>query len=168
MTDRKKTLFIFLTNTVLFTVFILFHFSGASIKIMGANPMCAFSLLIAITLFSSELTAVLTGVFVGIILDSVAMTPAGFNTVSFALISFAAALISHYLFNRNLKSAIALCFICALSYYFLRWLAVFAFSAEMTETFNYLIKTSIPSAVYTTVMIIPLFYLEKSLFKGKT
>ena len=79
-----------------------------SIRVLGANPMSVLSLLVAVIMFSGEAAGVLTGVVLGIILDSVSSMPTGFNTLTLIIISFCAALISHYLFNRNLKSAIAL------------------------------------------------------------
>ena len=165
MKDRKRNFRIFIINFLLFIFLILFHYSGASIKIFGANPLTPLALLISIVMFSGELSGVLTGIAVGIVLDGVAMTPPGFNTVVFMGLSFLAVLISHYLFNRNLKSALVLCFVCSLVYFFLRWLFVFAFSTDVADGLDYLIKTAFGSSVYTAVSVIPFFYLQKYIFK---
>ena len=164
MTKPQKTFLLSLFNAALFLVLILFHYSGASIKISGANPMSALALLVAVIMFSGELGGVLAGTALGIVLDSVSATPTGFNTVTLIVISFSGTLISHYLFNRNLKSAIALCLICATAYFVARWLVCFAFAGDTEGSFYYLIRYAVPSAVYTTVFIIPFFFTEKYLF----
>lgn len=147
------------------SVLILFHYSGASVSVFSANPMAALALLAAIIMYSSEIAGVLTGMLIGIVLDSVTSTPVGFNTVTLTVISFAAALVSHYLFNRNLKSALTLCLLFALAYFLARWLVGFAFAGDTKDSFDYLIRYAVPSAVYTTLFIIPFFYLEKRIFK---
>ncbi|MBR5923615.1 MAG: rod shape-determining protein MreD [Clostridia bacterium] len=162
--SNKKAALIFLINAAMFTVLILFHYSGASIKIMNANPLSALALLITVIMFSSELTGVLTGVAVGIVLDSVAATPPGFNTAVLTLISFGAAIISHYLFNRNLKAALTLCLIASAVYFAARWLVGFAFAGDINASLNYLFRYAAPSAIYTAVFAVPFFYLEKRLF----
>lgn len=164
MKSRKKQFFIAFINAVLFTILILFHFSGASIKIGGANPFTVLALLVAVIIFSSEFTGVLTGALIGIILDSVTSTPVGFNTITLILISFLATLISHYIFNKNLKAALTLCLICAALYFSARWLVGFAFTGDIAGSFTYLLSYAATSAVYTTVFIIPFFYIEKHLF----
>ena len=166
MKDRKKTLFIFIINAVIAGFLILLHYSGTSIKILNANPLSPLALLVALIMFSGEVTGMITGLAVGIILDGFAMTPAGFNTVVFATISFVAVLLSHYIFNRNLKSALMLCLICSMFYFFLRWLFVFAFSTDIADGLDYLIKNALGSSIYTAVLVVPFFFLEKRLFEN--
>lgn len=167
MVKNKHTIFIFLLNTLIFTVLILFHYSGASIKISSANPLAALALLVAVIMFSSELAGVLTGLALGVILDSVTSTPIGFNTVTLTVISFAAALISHYLFNRNIKSALTLCLLFSFAYFFARWLVGFAFAGDIKDSFIYLIRYAAPSAIYTTVFMLPFYFMEKQIFKER-
>ena len=106
MVKSKRNYPALILNTVMLVSLLLFHYSGASIAISTANPMSALALLVAIIMYSSEVTGVLTGVLLGVVLDSVTSTPIGFNTVTLTVISFAASLVSHYLFNRNLKSSL--------------------------------------------------------------
>lgn len=164
MQSRKNTFILFAVNALMFIVLILFHYSGKGIKIMNANPFSPMALLVAFIMFSSEVSGVIAGIFIGIMLDSVAATPIGFNTVTFIIISFLATMAAHYLFNRNLRSAIALCLICAAGYFLARWLVGFAFSGDVAGSFNYLLRYAALSAVYTTVFVIPFFYIEKKLF----
>ena len=165
MQKTKKPLLTIVTNAVLLAALLLFHYSGASIAISSANPMAALALLVAIIMYAGEIAGVLTGMLIGIVLDSVTSTPIGFNTVTLTVISFAAALISHYLFNCNLKSALTLCLLFSFAYFFSRWIVGFAFTGDTAGSFLYLIRYAVPSAVYTTVFIIPFFYLEKLIFK---
>lgn len=165
MANIKKAFLIFFVNAAILTVLILFHYSGASIAISTANPMAALALLVAFIMFSSEIAGVLTGLAIGIVLDSVTSTPIGFNSLTLTVISLAAVLISHYLFNRNIKSALTLCLLCSFAYFFARWLVGFAFTGNTEDSFVYLIRYAAPSAVYTTVFIIPFFYIEKRIFK---
>ncbi len=164
MVHRKRTVLTAVLNTAMFALLILFHYSGANIKILDANPMGVLALLVAFIMFAGELTGVLTGALIGILLDSVASTPIGFNTITLTLISLLAALVSHYLFNRNLKSALALCLLCSVLYFAARWLVCFAFSGDVAGSFNYLLRYGVGSAIYTTVFVIPFFYIEKRLF----
>ena len=164
MTKSRKALFVFLINAAIFFILLLFHYSGASIRIATANPISALALLVAVIMFSSELTGVCAGVILGVFMDSVSMTPQGFNTVTLMLLSFAATIISHYVFNRNIQSAATLCLLFVTVYFLARWLVVFAFSGDIEGGFNYLITTAAPSDIYTTVFIVPFFYLERYLF----
>ncbi|MBO4692814.1 MAG: rod shape-determining protein MreD [Clostridia bacterium] len=164
MIARKNTFLLFVFNALLFLFLILFHYSGISIKISSANPISALALLVAIIMFSGEVSGVITGAVLGIILDSVTATPVGFNTVTLIVISFFAVLVSHYLFNRNLKSAVVLCLICAALYFAARWLVGFAFSGDIKGSFNYLLRYAAGSSIYTALFVIPFYYIEKRLF----
>ena len=164
MKSLKKPFIIGLINAILFFILVIFHYSGASLKIGSANPFSALALLVAVIMFSGELTGVVSGTLLGIVLDGVSSTPIGFNTITLSLISFLAVLISHYLFNRNLKSALALCLICAALYFAARWLVLFTFAGDIKGSFTYLLSFAATSAIYTTLFIIPFFYLEKKLF----
>ena len=165
MRKTKNTFFIIITNALMFTVLLLFHYSGATIAISTANPMAALALLAAIIMYAGEAAGVLTGVLLGIVLDSVTSTPIGFNTVTLTVLSFLAMLISHFLFNRNLKAALTLCLLFSFAYFFARWLVLFAFAGDTAGSYMYLIRYALPSAVYTTVFIIPFYYAEKFIFK---
>ncbi|MBR6902716.1 MAG: rod shape-determining protein MreD [Clostridia bacterium] len=164
MKTLKKPLYVAVINALLFFVLIILHYSGISVKIGNANAFSALALLVAIIMFSNELTGVLTGMALGIIIDSVSSTPIGFNAITLTLISFLVTLLSHYLFNRNLKSAMALCLICCALYFAARWLVTFAFAGDIKGSFTYLFSFAATSAIYTAVFIIPFFYLEKRLF----
>lgn len=164
MKTLKRPLYVAVINALLFFVLIILHYSGVSVKIGNANAFLALALLVAVIIFSSELTGVLTGMALGIIIDSVSSTPIGFNAITLTVISFLVTLLSHYLFNRNLKSAMTLSLIFCALYFAARWLVTFAFAGDIKGSFTYLFSFAATSAVYTAIFIVPFFYLEKRLF----
>ena len=165
MTDRKKVFILRLINTLFFILLIAFQYNGVfSIKILSANPMLPLALLVACCMFSSELTAAFTGLLVGIFTDSAASTPQGFHAAVFMLIAVAVSLIAKHLFNNNIFASFALCLLCSIFYYVLRWIFCLAFSLSFTENLTYLMRTAFPSALYTAIFIIPFYYLERALY----
>lgn len=166
MTDRKKVFMLRLINTFIFAFLIAFQYNSVfSIKIQTANPMVTLALLVSVSIFSSEQTAAFAGMATGIFIDCVSNTSSCFHTVLFLCLGLAVSLAAHHLFNNNIFSACALCFLSSVFYYLLRWVFTYAFSLSFTENLTYLMRIAIPSAVYTTVFIIPFYYLEKFLYK---
>lgn len=165
MTDRKKVLILRVINALLFIVFIFVQYNGVfNIKILSANPMLPLALLVACCMFASEFTSAFAGLIVGIFIDGISSTPPGFNSMLFIVIAVAVSLIAKHLFNNNVFAAFALCLLCCIFYFFTRWLFCLAFSLSLTENLTYLMSFALPSAVYTAVLIIPLYYMEKFLY----
>ena len=166
MTNKKNILKLQLINILLFSFLIFVQYNSLfNIKIKTANPLLPLALLVAICMFCSELRGAITGLVVGIFVDTVASTPSGFNSIIFLCLGLCSVLVMKHLFNNNISSAIALCFLCSIFYFFARWLFCIAFSNSFTENLTYIIRTVFPSCVYTCVFIIPFFYLEKYLYK---
>lgn len=165
MTDRKKLLILRLINTVFFVLLISFQYNSIfNIKILTANPMLPLSLLVAITIFSSELTAAISGLIVGIFIDSASSAPSGFHGIIFLLLGLAVSLTVRHLFNNNILSSIALCFLCGTLYYLVHWALFLAHNLSFIENLTYLMRTAFPSVIYTTVFIVPFYFLEKFLY----
>lgn len=166
MKSNKNLFILRLINGILFAVLIFVQYSATfSFKILHANPMLPLALLVAICIFCSEVTGAISGLAVGVFIDATAATPQGFNAITFMLIGLAATLIIRYLFNNNIFSAIALCLLCSAFYFILRWIFCYAGSISLTENLTYLMQTAFPSVIYTSVFIIPLYYLERFLYK---
>ncbi len=166
MRSRKDTFTLRFINALLFAALFLIQYNAAfSIKIFNISPLLPLSLLVAIGMFGSELTGAFTGLIIGIFTDAVANTPQGFNAVVFCALGLSAVLVVKHLFNNNIISAVSLCALCALLYFLLRWIFCYAFSLSFTENLTYFINTIIPSCVYTSIFIIPFYYLEKALYK---
>lgn len=165
MTDRKKIFILTAINFAFFAIFILLHYNGVlNIKIFNANPFIPLALLVAVSMFSSQLTAAMTGLYVGVFLDSVAATPQGFHAILFLLLGLGISLTAHYLFNNNVFSAVALCVIASTVYFVLRWIFCLSFNLEFTQSLNYIMRYALPSVIYTAVFVIPFYYLEKYLY----
>ena len=166
MTSQKSILKLRLINTGIFALLLCIQYSGIfNIKIMNANPLISLALLVAICMFCSELTAALSGVILGVFMDTVTATPPAFNAIVLLVIGLAVALIVRHLFNNNIFSAIALCAMCSTAYYILRWLLEFAFLSSLSENLIYLLQTALPSIIYTSIFIVPFYFLEKKLYK---
>ena len=165
MKSRKNIFVLRLINAILFAVLIYIQYSSVfTLKIASANPLLPITLLISICMFCSELTATISGLIVGIFMDTVAATPQGFNAVVLMLLGLAASLIVRHLFNNNILSAISLCALCAAAYFIIRWIFCFAFSATLTENLTYLMQTVFPSVLYTCVFAVPFYCFEKFLY----
>lgn len=165
MTSRKNIFKLCLINALLFAVLIYIQYNGVfTLKIAQANPILPLALLVTICMFCSELTAAISGLIVGIFMDSVAATPQGFNAITLMILGLVAALIIRHLFNNNIFAAIALCALCATVYFLLRFIFCIAFSANLSENLTYLMQTVFPSVLYTAVFAVPFYYLERALY----
>ena len=165
MKSRKNIFILRLINILLFFVLIFIQYNSVfTIKIMHANPLLPIALLIPVCMFCSELTAAISGMMVGIFMDTVAATPQGFNAVTLMFLGLAAALIIRHLFNNNVFSSIALCALCTTTYFLLRWCFCIAFSTSFAESLTYFMQIAFPSVLYTSVLAVPFYYLEKALY----
>ncbi len=166
MKSQKSILKLRLINAVIFILLLCIQYNGVfNIKIAQANPLLFLALFVPICMFCSELTAAVSGVILGVFVDTVTSTPPGFNAILLPIAGLAVALIVRHLFNNNIFSAVALCAICSTIYYLLRWLLVFAFNSSLAENTTYLLQIAFPSVLYTVVFIVPFYYLEKALYK---
>ena len=166
MKISKGKLKIVLPDIIFVAVMIFFQFNPLfSIRIGGANPMLPLAAIIVISVFSSELYAVFAGLIAGMFCDSVSNTDFGFNAVTFILIGFAVSFIMHYLFNNNVRSAVALSILASLFYFALKWLFFNAIGHSAADSFIYLYRAAIPSAIYTAASAIPFYFLKKHIMK---
>lgn len=166
MRNRKDTFILRFINILLFSVLFLIQYNAAfGVKIFNISPLLTLSLLVAIGMFCSELTGAFTGLIIGVFTDAVASTPQGFNAILFCVLGLSAVLVAKHLFNNNIISAVALCALCAMFYFLLRWIFCYAFSLSFTENLTYLINTVFPTCLYTAIFTIPFYYLERSLYK---
>ncbi len=166
MKSQKNMFTLRFINALLFVALFLIQYNGAfNIKIINSSPLLPLTLLVAVCMFCSELTGAFTGLIIGILIDTVASTPQGFNAVIFCVIGLCAVLIVKHLFNNSILSAVALCALCALFYFVLRWIFCYAFSLSFTENLTYFINAIIPSCLFTALLIIPFYFLEKFFYK---
>lgn len=165
ISSQKKSIAFATVNILIMAVLSLFHSTNIiPIAIKGAVPFVPLAFLTALCMFTQETSAVLAGLLVGTLTDSFSATSICFNSIILMIVSLFTALIVHYFFNNNIRSAIALCIICSLFYFAVRWFFTYAFSVSQAESLIYIFKYAIPSAIYTTVFIIPFYYLERFIY----
>ena len=163
---QKKSALVTVINILIFLVLMLFNSTDIMpIALWGAKPFLPLAFLVAFCMFYEEIPSVLTGLLVGTLLDGFSATPVCFNSIILIIIGLFTAITVHYFFNNNIRSAIALCIICSLFYFTARWIFPYMFSVSQAESLIYLFRYDFPSAIYTTVFIVPFYYLEKLINK---
>lgn len=137
---------------------------GLSFTIGTATPVLLVPMVVMIACFLREWTGFLFGLFCGIGLDVFSSGSRCFNTVAFILVGGLAGLLYHYFFNRNIKSAIIGGVIFSFGFCFLRWIFLCFFAGDSSAVLM-LFRYEIPSALYTSVFVIPFFYYTRWLTK---
>lgn len=166
MNDKYIKPIIFTVNLVLFGIFFIFHYSELfSIKILGASPILPLSLLVAVSMFSSEITASLSGLVLGFFMDSASSGSSLFYTITFFIVGFTVSFIVHFFFNKNIRSALALALIFSVFIFVCRWLFLYIPTEGWISSIEYLLRNAMPSAVYTAICIIPFYFIERRLSK---
>ncbi len=161
-----------------FKILQLLLFAGAFIgyssgllvwPIHKVTPMFLLPLLVAFCMYEEELPAAFVALLLGVFVDSTSSFGGVFHTVYFFAVGLLTALFIHYYMNNNIRSAIVLTLLWALLYYLLRWLFRHVLNDTMVGSTVYLMQYAIPSTVYTTVYILPFYYLERCMhhFKSK-
>ena len=168
MLKKERHIGIFFINLAIFILLLLMHFSGITdIKIYGASLMLILPMLTAFSMFFDALYAAFTGLTVGICMDAFTSGTYCFNALSLMLLGLAVSFTAHYLFNRNIRSALVLSFFCCAVYYFFRWLCFYAFDSGSKDSFLYLFRYGFPSAVYSALCIVPFYFLERFFYKKR-
>lgn len=165
MKKYKNLLFGFIHVIFAFFV-ILFTLTGTvDISIRNATPLLLIGMVTAFSIFSKALPSATMGFLVGACLDSVQSGAVCFNTAVFMVISVGVWLVSNYLFNKNIQSAVSLSLIVSGFYFLLRWAVFFIKPLSVQESMAYLLSYAVPSALYTAAFIFPFYYFYKFLNK---
>lgn len=165
MPDKKQHFIYWGLNALLFFALYLIQYNGAfSISISHANPMLPLCMVICVSMFSGEVSSVLFGLFAGVLTDGVSSTPLCFNTLLMMLLALGVSLSVRYLVNNNLRSAVILGVCVSLIYYLVRWIFV-VFTAQIGSEVKYILGYVFPSVIYSAVIVIPLYLLEKHITK---
>lgn len=157
-----------LITVALFIIVYLLHTSPyVNLSIVTATPMLFLPLICSISCFSSLWGSVAAGLVAGALLDSVSSGFYSFNIIIFLVISVLAWLLSNNFFNKNLGAAFTLTLIAAVFYKIVWWLVNYSLVLDIRESFALLLQYALPSALYSAVFIVPLFYTYKWLNKIK-
>ncbi len=152
------TLFTFL---IFFCVIILDSAKGFNISIKTATPFLLLPMLLAFTVFASTTKSAVCGLILGACADSVASGSYCFNTIALLVIGTAACLCANNLFNKNIRAAIVLSFVFSVLYFFAQWVTFHAIGYTSRAALQYLFSYSLPSAIYTSLFIIPFYLIFK-------
>ena len=164
MTAKKNTFLKAIITIALFFAVILFHTSEIiDISIKNATPMLLLSLLTAFSFYSSMYASVIAGLISGALIDSVAQSGYCFNTIIMLVIAVAVNVIANTLFNKNIFAAFALSLLVCALYYIALWLCFHLINRTMEDSLIYLFSYALPSAVYSSVFILPFYYFYKFL-----
>ena len=154
-----------LLNIVIAVFAFVFQYNSFNIfGSLNATPMFTLGFIIVLSMFCSELSSFITGLAFGIITDAVATTALGFNSIVLPLICFGVSLLSHYLFNNNIRSCAVISLSVSFVYFTVKFM-IFYSSVNAKETMMYLMRTAIPSAIITAAFSVLLYLFEKRAFK---
>lgn len=155
-------------NGIFLLVLSLIQFAPVRLLNIGlAVPMLAIGFTVSVAYYMGEHYGLAWGIAAGMCFDALSASKICFSTISLALIGLIAGLLITYVFNRNI-GALCVTFIIASVAYFGADVIVKLFSKH-TDCAAYLLKYSIPSAIYTVVLgIIISFIYSFAINKLKT
>lgn len=160
MLYKKSHPFITLfTVLIFFSVIILDSTKGFDISIKTAAPFLLLPMLLAFAVFGSTSKSAVLGLVLGACADSVASGSYCFNTIVLLIIGTAACLCANNLFNKNIRATVVLSFIFSIIYYFAQWVIFHAIGHTSKAALEYLFSFSLPSAMYTSIFILPFYFI---------
>lgn len=166
MQTKKRHPWIAFLSFLLFFILFLLHYTDAiDLSIHNAQPLALLPLLTAFSIFAPPGKAATAGLLLGICMDGAASSTYCFHAAVMMLTAAAVSVVSTYLFNRNIRSALLLSFLTSLVYYALRWLVFYAFSGSVQSSLTYLLSYALPSVLYTFLFIIPFYFLYKYFYQ---
>ncbi len=169
MPEKKHYPLIIFFNILLFSAVLIIHsVDVVDISIKGATPFLILPLLTAFSFFHTFAVSAVTGFICGAFMDSVASGSYCFNSLALMLIAAAVSLFSETLFNRNIFAAVVLSLIASAVYFVALWVVFHAINRSVQDSLWYLLGYGLPSAVYSAVFVIPLFYLYRFIDNKKT
>lgn len=166
MMAKKGHFWIFLVNIAVFLLCIALSGTVAmDLSIKNATPLILLPLITAFSVFYPLGTNAVVGLLTGAALDSISGNSYCFNTIFFMLAGVVIYLIANNLFNKNLWAVTVMSGIISVSYYFIYWIVFNAFGRGIGNSLIYILEYGLPSAVYSTVFAIPLYYLYRYINK---
>lgn len=166
-----KTRFPFLKVTLLFLLFfvvcIFFSAGTINLTIGRATPFTVLPLLIAFSILATPMKSAMTGLVIGIFLDSTTGETYCFNAVVLMFVACFACLVANNLFNKNIKATYVISLLSSIAYYLLYWIFFFIFGYSLKDSLTYLIRDAFPTAIYTSLFIFPFYFILKYLNKLK-
>lgn len=164
---KSHPFIVIFTLLIFFAVIIADSAKGFNISIKTATPFLLLPLLLAFTIFADIKKSAFAGIILGACADSVASGSYCFNTIALLIIGTAACLAANRLFNKNLRATVVLSLLVAVIYFFAQWITFNSIGHSAKEGLEYLFRYSLPSAIYTSVFVIPFYFIFKHFDKLK-
>lgn len=147
-----------------FGLFLLQRIPGFSLRIGTATPVLILPVVMVAACFLREWAGFWIGFLSGVALDTVVNGSAVFHTVTLLLFGVVFGLLFRLLFNRNIKSVLLVGMIGSFVFFLLRWFFLSVLAGDPSSG-ELLLRYEIPSAIYTGLLIAPLFYYVRWLCK---
>ncbi len=165
MKSSRKNVFFVLFHIFAFAALFWVHYNGLfKLSSLHANPMIILAFLVAFSMFATELQAALVGLGVGIFADAFSSSGSVFHTLLFFILATVISVLVHYVLNNNFRCALMLIILSSACYYLFRWLFCYAFTESVNDSAGYIMLYALPSVIYTSLFIIPFYFLEKKVF----
>lgn len=166
-TAKHNQSFYLFAALLAFLLYLLDSTGLMTLRIATAHPLLLLPLTVAVAMRAREWAGLEFGGFLGILLDITAADSFCFNLVSLALIGCICGLLSSYYVNNNIYSALVLSLCSSLAYFTAKWLVFYVFSGR-NSVFEYFVNYSLMSAIYTSLFILPFYYLVRFMSKRLT
>ena len=164
MKNRARVISVAFLNIIFFSLLIIIHNTGGILpEGFRANTISVLPLLIAFSMFNKEWVSTVTGMVAGFFMDSVTAQTSSFHTIIFMIIALFVSFSVKYLFNNNFKTSIMLSITLSIFYFLMRWLFFHAFTSSAQDSVLYFMYYAMPSILFTSIFIIPFFFLQKKL-----
>ncbi len=127
------------------------------LKIGNAAPMLLIPAVVTISFYYGEWRGFLCGLITGIFADASASQMLTFNTFLLMFIGLASGLLITYYLNKNIYTISVLSLCSCVFYYIIKWIGLYLIWGS-PESSDYLLFHALPSAVYSAIFIIPLYF----------
>ncbi len=158
MTATKFRYFIsFAVYTLLSALTILLQSTGImTLQIGTASAVLILPLVMYAGFYFGEYAGAVLGLLAGAFTD-VYSSSSMYNIIALTVCGFASGLFITRLFNRNLAAAGVMSVAASALYFFVKWVVLYAFSDP--QPMFVLTRFTLPSAVYTAVMGVLMFFV---------
>lgn len=161
--NNKKRFTVTYVNILLILFLYILRASGLLLlKIGDTSPFILLPLVVSISLFFGEWSGASAGFLVGLLMDSTTLGSSVFSCLSVMLIGLICGVAANFYLNKNIKSALALSVCASLAYYLCKFLFLSVLARKGVDG-QYFTSFLLPSVAYTSVFIIPFYFLQKKL-----
>ena len=165
MTAYRIKYFISLAIYTMVCIFVMLVQSTGilTLQLGHASAVLILPMVLYCGFYFGEYAGAVIGLFSGAITDSYSSTLT-YSTVALTVLGFAAGVVMSRLFNRNLAAAAVLNLAAAFTYFFAKWVTVYAFSDP--KPFYVLFNFTLTSVLYTAVIGFIMFFAVNPIFRN--